>query len=808
MKRKLLIGLIVMSLMVQSVFGVWNIFSPGTPPPHIIRSLPVIGPWLFHTGDNITFNETHFNLSVAGLINDSHIEGTGPWLYDNFFNMFFNETKLNQTIKTLDRFWTIDSDWLINVSNTLTINETKLNNTMDARDTDTSNRSNYWDGHDTIASFYLLNESSENLTKADITGFGFLETAVESLSSADNYISVDNPTGVVQIDFNDTKLETQYFNASALQVVTGTGAGNIAYLRSDDGITYNVTETNSDYELIVNFTGITEFTTILVKHKTSEKDDHQAAIELWNKNTSAWDGFGFMPEEVTSQMKTLGVYNDDNYIDSGVVRLRIYQEENPPNTAHIHQFDWVVISKGFGTPVGREGDPLALHRDGNIKLSGNWYVGSYNVSGADWISATIINASDVLIEGVSIKSLIDNNVTKLEGAIASNNLTQENIEDFGFNIGAFNNSEVSNEGLVLEMPFDSSNYVNSSLTLDSSSSQNDGLVDGVAFNSSGGIGNSGDYIFDGSNNYVSIAHDASISFTNLTPFTVSAWIKPVNAYQNSVYFLAKYSSNNAYYFRIYHTYTQFGIITTGDNASIQDISGWSPNVWSHLVGTYDGVDTASFYVDGSLIGSDTGNYTDFSNAQALILGKLAVGIGTIFNGSIDEVKIWNRSLSATEIQNLYEQKAKSRDSFGYRAKDNTWYGTNTFASIIATSLKISGTSQFDGLIDLGGNTLQVVTTETEMNISGYPSYITPYSDVAGTATNITDITGGVKGNILYMTHLDSTDSFDVVIKNDLGNIHNSGSADLTISDRNDVIQCINQGTSSVAREWICWRLAT
>jgi len=67
-------------------------------------------------------------------------------------------------------------------------------------------------------------------------------------------------------------------------------------------------------------------------------------------------------------MQTLGVYDDSEHIEDGIVQVRFYQEE-VGNAGHVHQFDWVGLSKGFGTPVGEEIDPLSLHRDGKYSFN-------------------------------------------------------------------------------------------------------------------------------------------------------------------------------------------------------------------------------------------------------------------------------------------------------------------------------------------------------------------------------------------------------------------------------------------------------
>ena len=229
----------------------------------------------------------------------------------------------------------------------------------------------------------------------------------------------------------------------------------------------------------------------------------------------------------------------------------------------------------------------------------------------------------------------------------------------GFNINGFNNSGVSNEGLVLELPFDSSNYVNSSLTLDSSSQQNDGIVNGSTFNSSGGIDSSGDYSFDGVNDYVSVARDSSIEPDYIS---ISMWIKP-RTWANNDGILAK---DHTSYASPYYSYN-IQCIPTGRKARINlrnstgtytnmDLAGIQLNKWNHIVFTYDG-NKIKGYRDGILnIEKDWVSGPLGYSATDLIIGKLR-NFGQPFNGSIDEVRIFNYSLTPTQIKKLYRTRA-------------------------------------------------------------------------------------------------------------------------------------------------------
>jgi len=100
-------------------------------------------------------------------------------------------------------------------------------------------------------------------------------------------------------------------------------------------------------------------------------------------------------------MQTLGVYDDSEHIEDGVVQVRFYQEE-VGNAGHIHQFDWVGLSKGFGTPVGTEIDPYWSAEKGDYLLSADW--NSTNSSYAlfdDLINGTFTN-TDTFVANYSL----------------------------------------------------------------------------------------------------------------------------------------------------------------------------------------------------------------------------------------------------------------------------------------------------------------------------------------------------------------------------------------------------------------------
>jgi len=189
--------------------------------------------------------------------------------------------------------------------------------------------------------------------------------------------------------------------------------------------------------------------------------------------------------------------------------------------------NWVIISKGFGTPVGQEIDPIWTSDKGDYSTTAEAgalyapinYGDDWNKTYADTLytneTDTDTNLTDADILGFGYNHTTDltsyyntlyailgygddwnktyadtlySNDTNTDTTYtnASFDLSQLavtgdiNMGEHGIN-NASTNWQPTDEGLVLEMPFNTNTYVNTTLTLDSSGYQNDGTVVGATF---------------------------------------------------------------------------------------------------------------------------------------------------------------------------------------------------------------------------------------------------------------------------------------------------------------------------------------
>jgi hypothetical protein len=191
---------------------------------------------------------------------------------------------------------------------------------------------------------------------------------------------------------------------------------------------------------------------------------------------------------------------------------------------------------------------------------------------------------------------------------------------------------------------------------DATAYRNNGTVTGATLTTDRkGRANSA-YAFNGAGStYVSIADNAILDITG--DVTVSAWIKPAAATQNTnARIVTKYDGTNIDYLMAYNGTTQIMRFLVDANSRVTALSTTSindPAKWYHLVGVRSG-STVYLYVNGSQEGSAAVTGATHTNNFPLVVGADSGG-GNSFNGSIDDVRVWNRGLSQAEVTALYNE---------------------------------------------------------------------------------------------------------------------------------------------------------
>ena len=173
---------------------------------------------------------------------------------------------------------------------------------------------------------------------------------------------------------------------------------------------------------------------------------------------------------------------------------------------------------------------------------------------------------------------------------------------------------------------------------------------------------------DGVDDYVDCGNDPSLNITGAV--TVSSWVKSVknnaSLFQGIIgkgnlngpeygYILTK-GIDNRFYFQV-----SLGSYARSDKSTYSDLE-YTDDAWHHLVGVLLPDGSHYLYVDGvqQSAHSGTGTFRPAASNIRLVIGTaygdspLNTNYNEKFKGLIDDVRIYNRALSAAEIQAIYE----------------------------------------------------------------------------------------------------------------------------------------------------------
>jgi predicted phosphodiesterase len=154
----------------------------------------------------------------------------------------------------------------------------------------------------------------------------------------------------------------------------------------------------------------------------------------------------------------------------------------------------------------------------------------------------------------------------------------------------------------------------------------------------------------------------SSSSLQLTRFSVGAWFMTSKDYSSNTYIVNKggfgseTTARNMNY-GIWMTSAekiQAGFETsTGSNYFATSPASYSDGQWHYAVVTYGG-STVRLFIDGVQVSSLSTTATlDNTGIQPVRIGANSLALNGYFTGNVDEVRIWNRALSSSEIANAY-----------------------------------------------------------------------------------------------------------------------------------------------------------
>ncbi len=198
------------------------------------------------------------------------------------------------------------------------------------------------------------------------------------------------------------------------------------------------------------------------------------------------------------------------------------------------------------------------------------------------------------------------------------------------------------------------------------------------------------YSFDGINDSIIIPHHFDFSFDSATSFSISLWFKTckigtTNTADALLFGKDDPDPHTTIVYAIMYLEQIGRVFATGAGGG----DGSNDGKWHHcaliISDTVPSVNArgrwAGLYVDGQLVGANPQYVVSYaSNTGDLFIGGTSIfeGVDQFFEGAIDDIRVYNRALSSTEVAGLYGEG-------GWPVTPDTTI-TSTFTALDATTI--------------------------------------------------------------------------------------------------------------------------
>ena len=158
-----------------------------------------------------------------------------------------------------------------------------------------------------------------------------------------------------------------------------------------------------------------------------------------------------------------------------------------------------------------------------------------------------------------------------------------------------------------------------------------------------------------------VAHSSTLQ---LSTFSVASWFKTTSNFAGDAFIMNKGGqgsslpgqNQNYGIWMNSQEKIRVGFETTSNVAQfLISPNTYNDGNWHLAVGTFDNAgNSLKLYIDGVQVASKTTtDNPDNTGTQPLRVGANSRDLSAFFTGQVDEVRVWNKALSATEISNLY-----------------------------------------------------------------------------------------------------------------------------------------------------------
>lgn len=434
-------------------------------------------------------------------------------------------------------------------------------------------------------------------------------------------------------------------------------SGTIAYDKSGQGFNgalKNITATSSVSNgkigqgiRVGNTTGYISYGDVF------DMGTNSMTLSLWVKSNALTGGtYGLMNKSLLgNQNGRYFLAVDSNVFIGGFEgsggQVTVTTSVTPYNDNNFHMVTLVYNRTGNMTlyvdGVNKGASSISSQSGSNMQTSDTFLIGKYNdgsggETGTLTVNATLDDARvyNRALSATEVATLYKETVGKVNATSATTKLA------------------TGSNSPIAHWTFDGINMTNATAT-DITGNGNNGALVSMTTTANAVSGKIGQALYFNGSSYINAGTNALVG---TGPVTISMWIKPT---ASGVYSLGSFLIGATglilydYSSDLGNNTPMFGFRTTGNEMS-GTAGSIVNNQWQHLVFVYNGngVSTAS-------------NFAIYRNGVSQTVTKRTLGIGgsqttnyigsdngaSAFPGSIDDVRIYNRELSASEISKLY-----------------------------------------------------------------------------------------------------------------------------------------------------------
>jgi len=230
---------------------------------------------------------------------------------------------------------------------------------------------------------------------------------------------------------------------------------------------------------------------------------------------------------------------------------------------------------------------------------------------------------------------------------------------------------VKDAHLVLYMPLDTYSYRDFSLLA------NNGIATTFDKTASSGVvagKQNRAFKFDGSDDYINVSDTDRLDLRS-NDFSIELWASRSAADSNHVLVDKRADVENGYLLQFNADNKIEALICDGTCISITSTSTVTDASWHHIAVTFDRSANAQIYLDGSTDGGATnisGKSGSINTVSDLRIGARSYDpLASVMDGSIDEVRVYDKLLGAAEISTRYSNITDSTAS--YRIADGNFF---------------------------------------------------------------------------------------------------------------------------------------